>query len=168
MTRTARQRIALLLGVAALLALAGWQWRRDHADVADALLTAPPQSIQHIELRIGDAPAEHFEKRDGQWWCTDGPARRADDGRLGQLTAIAAASVLSWRAASDFDPAKIGLQPPRAVLKLDDATLEFGEVSVTGPQTYVRVSNGHASPRVALISLRYLPRAAGGNRLHAS
>jgi hypothetical protein len=66
----------------------------------------------------------------------------------------AAAHVLSWRPASDFDLAKIGLAPPKAVLDLDGQTLEFGETSVTGPQHYVRVGQ-----RIALVSERYMPRS---------
>jgi hypothetical protein len=40
------------------------------------------------------------------------------------------------------------------VLELDGQTLEFGESSVTGPQHYVRVGQ-----RVALVSMRYMPRS---------
>jgi hypothetical protein len=74
--------------------------------------------------------------------------------RLGDLADTAAAHVLSWRPAGDFDPAKIGLAPPRAVLELDGQRLEFGESSVTGPQHYVRIGQ-----RVALVSSRYVPRS---------
>jgi len=77
-----------------------------------------------------------------------------DDARLNDLADTAAAHVLSWRPASDFEPAKIGLAPPRAVLALDGQVLEFGESSVTGPQHYVRVGQ-----RIALVASRYVPRS---------
>jgi hypothetical protein len=96
----------------------------------------------------------HYEKHAGHWWRIDGTPARAIDGRLDELAGTAAASVLSWRPASDFDPAKIGLVPPRAVLDLDGQALEFGETSVTGPQHYVRVGQ-----RIALVSERYMPRS---------
>ena len=65
----------------------------------------------------------------------------------------AAAPVMSWRAASEFNPAKIGLHPPQAILRLDGQTLEFGETVVTGAQRYVRVGQ-----RIALVPARFSPR----------
>ena len=78
----------------------------------------------------------------------------ADDDRLRDLADIAAARVLSWRPLTDFEPAKIGLAPPQAVLTLDGQTLAFGVNAVAGPQRYVRVGE-----RVALVSARYMPRS---------
>lgn len=153
MKRAARQRGLLLLGVAVLLAVALWQYRRDQAAAPGTLLPLDPAAISHVELRLQRGSTEHYVKRDGHWWRTDGTPARADDGRLDELTEIASAPVLSWRPASDFEPAKIGLQPPMAVLRLDGQMLEFGETSVTGPQRYVRVGK-----RVALVSVRYTPR----------
>ncbi|GAB2537325.1 hypothetical protein [Rhodanobacter koreensis] len=154
MKRATRQRLFLLLVVAALLALAGWQLRRDAQTDPGTLLTLDPASIDHVTLTLRGSPPMHYEKRDGHWWRVDGTPARAIDGRLNELTDTAAAHVLSWRPASDFDPAKIGLAPPQAVLELDGHPLEFGESSVTGPQHYVRVGQ-----RVALISTRYMPRS---------
>jgi hypothetical protein len=156
MKRATRQRFVLLLAVVALLAWAGWQLQRDAQDAPGALLTLDPASISHISLTFGGAPTTHYEKRSEHWWQTDGTPVRIDDARLADLTDIAAASVLRWRPSSDFQPAKIGLAPPLAVLVLDGQTLEFGETSVTGPQRYVRVG-----PRVALVSVRYMPRPPG-------
>ena len=163
MSRAGRQRLGLLLGVVALLALAGWQWRRDQNATAGTLLTMAPVSIRHIALRLGGDPTGHYEKRDGHWWRTDGTPARADDGWLDGLAGTATAEVLRWRPAGEFDPARIGLQPPRAVLTLDGQSLEFGEISATGPQAYVRVG-----ARIALVPLHYLPRPPQAGALHAS
>ena len=154
MKRATRQRLILLLVVVALLGLAGWQMRQDAQSDPGTLLALDPAGITHVELTLRGTPAMHYEKRDGHWWRTDGTPARAIDGRLNELADTAAAHVLSWRPASDFDPAKIGLLPPRAVLLLDGQKLEFGESSVTGPQHYVRVGD-----RVALVSSRYMPRS---------
>lgn len=160
MRRSVRRRLLLACAALALLALAGWQWRQQTGESPGTLLTLAPASIQQVVLRIGSAPAQHFAKRQGQWWRTDGTAVRADDGRLNELTQTAAAAVLRWRPAGDFDPARIGLSPPSASLSLDGHVLDFGETSVTGPQCYVRVDG-----RVALISLRYTPRPVAGKAL---
>ncbi|HEY8683449.1 MAG TPA: hypothetical protein VIM06_09780, partial [Rhodanobacter sp.] len=122
-----------------------------------SLLPMDPASIRHVALTLAGTPTMHYEKRAGHWWRTDGTAARSDDGRLAELTEIAAAAVLSWRPASDFQPAKIGLAPALAVLDLDGHALAFGETSVTGPQRYVRVGD-----RVALVSVRYMPRPPTG------
>jgi|SRR6185312_2257892 len=156
MTRAARQRLSLLLAVLALLALAAWQWQHDAGRENGNLTTLDPATISHISLALPGDATLHYEKRaDGHWWRTDGTARRvADDDRLRDLADIAAARVLSWRPLADFEPAKIGLAPPRAVLELDGQTLAFGVSAVTGPQHYVRVGQ-----RVALVSARYMPRS---------
>jgi hypothetical protein len=158
MKRAMRSRLLLLLGVAVLVALALWQWRRDLRDVPGDLLALDPAAITQVTLRLGDAPPAHYAKRDGHWWRADG--QRADDRYLGSLAAAAAAPVLQWRAAGDFDAAKIGLVPPRAVLMLDGRQLAFGAMSATGPQCYVQVG-----ARVALVSLRFMPQAAEQERI---
>ena len=154
MKRAARQRLILLVAVVALLLLAGWQWQHDARHATGSLTVLDPAAVTHVALALPGAPAEHYEKRDGHWWRIDGTPTRAVDARLNDLADTAAAPVLSWRPASDFEPAKIGLAPPRAVLRLDGQTLEFGEASVTGPQHYVRVGQ-----RIALVSSRYVPRS---------
>jgi hypothetical protein len=162
MKRSTRQLAWMTAGAVALMAVAAWQWQRDAEEAPGTLLSLAPAAISRIELSIGAGASEHYAKRDDHWWRTDGTPARADDGRLGELADTASAEVLSWRPASDFDPAKIGLKPPVAVLTLDGQTLEFGETSVTGPQRYVRVGD-----RVALISVRYTPRPATGAALQA-
>ncbi|TAL88876.1 MAG: hypothetical protein EPN69_15600 [Rhodanobacter sp.] len=156
MKRATRQRLLLLCAVLALLALAGWQWQRDTSHGNGSLTALDPTTISHISLTLPGAATLHYEKRsDGHWWRTDGTARQVtDDDRLNDLTDIAAAPVLSWRPLGDFDRAKIGLAPPRAVLDLDGQTLAFGVSAVTGPQQYVQVGQ-----RVALVSARYMPRS---------
>jgi hypothetical protein len=154
MKRSTRQRLFLLLAVSTLSSLAGWQWQRDARGETGNLTALDPAGIGRIALTLPGAPALHYEKRDGHWWRIDGTPTRAIDARLNDLADTAAAPVLSWRPASDFEPAKIGLLPPRAVLTLDGQTLEFGEASVTGPQHYVRVGQ-----RIALVSSRYVPRS---------
>jgi hypothetical protein len=162
MSRAARQRLWLLAVAAALLAAAGWQWQSDRRSDPGTLLGIDPATVQRIDLDLPGHPAEHYTRRDGRWQPVDGTATAADEGRLAELADTAAANVLSWRPASDFDPAKIGLAPPSAILTLDGHRLEFGETSVTGPQRYVR-----SSDRIALVPARYSPRAAQSNTTKA-
>ena len=156
MKRAARQRVFLSVAVLALVAVAGWQLQRDASHDNGNLTALDPATIHRVSLTLPGAAALHYEKRDdGHWWRTDvTPRRVADDDRLNDLTDIAAAHVLSWRPLSDFDPARIGLSPPRAVLVLDGQSLAFGVSAVTGPQQYVLVGQ-----RIALVSSRYMPRS---------
>ena len=152
MKRAARARLLMLLGIAALVALAAWQWRSDARNASGSLLALDPAAITQVTLQLDGAPAASFVKRNGHWWYADG--RRADDRYLDALTEAAAAPVLAWRDAGDFAAAKIGLVPPQAVLVLDGQRLAFGATSATGPQCYVQ-----AGGRVALVSLRFMPQA---------
>ena len=157
MLRANRQRVSLFVVILALLALAAWQWQHDTRNAVDSVLTLAPEQVSQIALTLGNTPTMHYEKRDGHWWRVDGAPTRADDGRLAELANTAAAPVMSWRAASDFNPAKIGLHPPQAILSLDGQTLEFGETAVTGAQRYVRVGQ-----RIALVPARFSPRPPTG------
>ncbi|HET6432003.1 hypothetical protein [Dyella sp.] len=162
MRRSARQRLALLLGTVVLGSLALWQWQRDAAAAPGTLLDKTPEAIDHIALSLPGHGTEHYTKRDGHWWRVDGPPVPADDGRLGELAGYAAAPVASWRLLADFKPAQIGLSPPMAILQLDQQTLRFGDTSVTGPLRYVQVGQ-----RVALVSARYTPRPSRAEAVQA-
>ena len=151
MRRAARQRLLLFAVVLVLVALAGWQWRRDRADAPGSLAGLSPAAVSRVELTMPGYPTERYTRRDGRWLADDG--RGADDGRLDELTAIADAPVAGWRPLADFDPARIGLARPVAVLRLDDVTLRFGDISATGPLRYVQVGD-----RVALVPVDRTPR----------
>ena len=151
MRRATRQRLLLIGIVALLVVLAGWQWRYDRASADDTLTALAPAAITRVALALPGQPAERYHRADGRW--LDAAGQAADDGRLDELTAIAAAPVDGWRPLSDFEPARIGLDAPAAILQLDDLTLRFGATAATGPLRYVEVDG-----RVALVSARYTPR----------
>lgn len=156
MKRAARRQLWLLAAVVALLAAAWWQMHNDQQTAPGRLLSLDPAAITRVDLQTGNAAAEHYVKRDAHWWRIDsGTPVRADDMHLGELVRIAAAPVQSWAAASDYDPAKIGLAPPQARLDLDGQTLQFGGMTAIGQNAYVQVGQ-----RVGIVSLRYMPRSA--------
>ncbi|MEW5833731.1 MAG: hypothetical protein AB1832_01590 [Pseudomonadota bacterium] len=153
MRRAVRRRFALVLVVAGLAAAALWQWRHDAAVSPATLLPLDPDAITHVTLALPGHPTEQYVRRDGHWWRDGEPPVAADEGRLEQLTGIAAAQAFGWRPLSDFDPARIGLTHPVATLTLDDRTLRFGDTSATGPLRYVQVGD-----RVALVPILATPR----------
>lgn len=148
-----RTRLIGLLIVLALIGAVAWQWRADESDARAHLLTAlDPDGVSHIELALKGLPAQHFERHDGQW-LTDG-TRVADQGRAGELASLAATPVATWKPASTFDQAKIGLAPPVAVLVLDGVRVEFGDMAALGKQRYAKVGD-----RIAFVPAQALPRA---------
>jgi hypothetical protein len=161
MTRAGRQRLIVFVVVTALVGLAGWQVRRDDVQVREhTLLAIEPASITHIELAFRGGSAQRYTRRDGHWSLDAATPSPADDGRLGELTALAGSPVYSWRPIGDFEPAKIGLVPPLATLHLDGQMLEYGELTAVGEQRYVRIGD-----RVALVPAQAFPRPASGKAI---
>lgn len=147
--------MARLTGIALLLLLlgaVGWQWHADEADVREHTLTAiDPASVRRIEVELKGLPAQRFDRRDGHWTSASGTV---DEGRAEELASLAETPVAAWKPAGDFDPARIGLSPPVAVLVLDGTRIEFGEMTALGKQRYARVAG-----RIAFVPAQALPRA---------
>lgn len=156
MKRALRAQLWLVAAVVVLIAAAWWQVRSDRAAAPGILLPLAPDNITRVTLNMGNAPAEHYIKRDEHWWRIDQATPiRADDKHLVELLRTAAAPVQSWQPASNYDLAKIGLAPPQAKLELDDETLRFGAMTAIGHNVYVQVGE-----RIGIVSLRYMPRPA--------
>ena len=156
MKRAMRRQLWLLLAVLVLLAAVAWQIQRDRASAPGTLLPLSPEQITRVDLQMGRAPTEHYQKRGEQWWQLDqATPTRVDDQHVGELLRIAAAPVQSWQAADSYDLAKIGLAPPQATLGLNGQTLRFGAMTAIGRNVYVQ-----AGERVGIVSLRYMPRSA--------
>lgn len=154
MTRRSRQRLLMLAVVALLAGGVVWQTRHDAAtSVAASLSPQDPDAVQRIALTFRGGTTQRFH-RDARRWLHDGAdTTPVDTERLDELANMAAVPVFSWRPATEFDPAKIGLAPPLATLTLDDTTFDFGEPSAVGEQRYVKVGD-----RIALVPLKALPR----------
>lgn len=163
MKRAARRQLGLLMAVVALLAVVWWQIRSDRLAAPGTLLPISPDAVTQVNLQVGNAPAEHYVKRDGHWWRTDqASATPADDLRVAELTRIAAAPVHSWAPLSSYDPTKIGLASPQARLELNGQPLLFGGMTAIGQDGYVQ-----AGDRVGIISLRYMPRSGQSQNIKA-
>lgn len=147
-----KARIAGIACIVALVAAVAWQWHADDADARAHTLTAlDPDAVRHIEVDLRGLPGQRFDRNQGRWTSA---AAHADEGRAEDLASLAATPVASWRTASEFDAAKIGLSPPVAVLVLNDIRLEFGDMTALGKQRYVKVGD-----RIAIVPAQALPRA---------
>jgi uncharacterized protein DUF4340 len=143
-----------MVSVVVVLAAAMWlQVHRDNARTQQQMLSVlDEETIRHVELSFRGGAKRAWTRRDGQWTLDGSPGAAVDQGRLADLTNLAAAPAETWRPASDFDLAKLGLSPPLAILRLDDTTIEFGEPAAIGQLRYARVGE-----RVALVPLQALP-----------
>jgi hypothetical protein len=154
-----RRRLIGLLVLALLVGAVAWQWHADDGDArAHTLTTLDPDAITRVEVAFRGLPAQRFERHDGHWIAEGtgtADASATDEGRLGDLVALAATPVTAWRPTATFDPAKIGLTPPVAVLVLDDVRIEFGDLAALGKRRYAKVGD-----RIALVPAQVLPRPA--------
>ena len=140
-----------IIGIVVLLALVGavaWQVNSDNAEVrAHTLTSIDPATVSRIDITMKDVPPQHFDKQ-GELWSG------ADKGRPMELALLAETPVGEWKPASSFDPAKIGLAPPLAVLTLNGTRIEYGDMAALGRQRYARVGD-----RIAFIPAQAIPRA---------
>jgi hypothetical protein len=146
-------RIIVAVAVLLLLGAVGWQWRADEADAREHTLTSlDPDRAMHMAVTLKGLPDQHFERRSGRWVSLD--TATTDEGRAEELVSLATTPVTDWKPATDFDPGKIGLAPPIAVLTIDGTRIEFGEMTALGKQRYARVEQ-----RIAFVPAQALPRA---------
>ncbi|MBS0431147.1 MAG: hypothetical protein JSS21_01905 [Proteobacteria bacterium] len=152
MPRALRQRAVMLLVVAVLAGLVLWFGWRDQRRAPLALTDLDTGSIARIELTIGQAAPQVFEKRGGHWWRTAPTAMRGNYERVQRLADLAATPVARWARTGEFDAAKIGLAPPSATLALDGVRLRYGALTALDDLRYVQVGN-----RIALVPRQYSP-----------
>ncbi len=126
--------MVLLLGAAVLAELKREEWERP----------APLSRIDRhavrevrIECTAPCAP-RRFEKVQGHWWMRAPYALAADDEAVSRLLSIAALPVRRRHAATELEPARLGLAPPQVVLMLDAARIEFGGTDALNGDRYVR------------------------------
>jgi hypothetical protein len=147
------RRIIAIAVLVLLLAAVGWQWHADNAEAQEHTLTSvDPDAATHMAVALKGLPDQRFERRNGRWVNLDATA--TDEGRAEELVSLAATPVADWKPAGDFDPVKIGLAPPIAVLTIDGTRIEFGEMTALGKQRYARVGK-----RIAFVPAQALPRA---------
>jgi len=146
-------RLVVAALVVLLLAAVGWQWHADDADAREHTLTSlDPDTANHMAVTLKGVPDQRFERRNGRWVNLD--AATTDEGRAEELASLASTPVADWKPAADFDPAKVGLAPPIAVLTIDGTRIEFGDMTALGKQRYARVGQ-----RIAFVPAQALPRA---------
>jgi len=144
--------LVLLLLVAAL-AVAVW-WQRGREEAGDFLYTEPlfedvqPARITRIRIDHLERSAEITLQRDerGEWFMTDPIAHPADSALVRVILEAIVGNRVTLLPAEQDDPAQLGLDPPRIVLKVTEdlaegprtQTVEVGELDLDGRRVVVR------------------------------
>jgi hypothetical protein len=137
MRRQLRQNL-VLAGIVALAAVTVWLVvRREQAAIARPLTAIDTTQTHELRVRNGDRPARRFERRDGVWWMREPYELPAHADAIDRLLAIARAAPRSRHARAQFELARIGLDPPQAVLELDGVPIAFGLTDAIRGDRYV-------------------------------
>ncbi len=135
----------VLAGVVALLGAAvGVQLARERRAADDPLLRIDTSAVTHIEVACRGRATQRFERVEGVWRMRAPQQGRADPEAVARLLAIPASPVRTRHARSALDPRKLGLEPPQATLRLDDALLAFGTTDALRGDRYVAVGDAIA------------------------
>lgn len=128
----------MLAGACAALGAAVWlQVQREHALARDPLTRIDLAAVRTLQVDCRGCTTRRFERIDGHWQMREPHDVRADDTAVERLLAIATAPVRSRHARDAFDAAKLGLDPPQAVLTLDGHALRFGATDAIDGDRYV-------------------------------
>lgn len=143
--------LLVLAAVALLLAvLVTLQVRRERAWRPEPLTDIDAQSVKVIEVRCNDCTTRRFE-RSGETWRMVAPrAAAADPAAIERLLAIAHSPIRKRFEPGALDPAKLGLAPPQAELRLDGTAIAFGTTDAIDGDRYAL-----AGGRVALLPDRF-------------
>lgn len=152
MRRSARINLALACVVALLGAAVWWQVQGERQAFEPPLSTLSPAAVNQLSVRAPGLPVRRFERRDGHWFMLEPWALPANDMAVDRLASIAQSPVRSRRPLADFEPARIGVDPPWVALDVDDLHLAIGQSDVFNGDRYVLVGD-----QVALVPDRFSP-----------
>ena len=141
MKRRTRTTLWLLATLAALVVAVQWQVRHERARLSDPLSALDLDAVRRIEVGCRGCEPSRYEKADGLWRMLAPHAREADAQAIDRLLAIAHAPVRTRYALRELDPARIGLVPPLATLRLDDTVFTFGTTDAIHGDRYVAVGD---------------------------
>jgi hypothetical protein len=136
-------RSILLLGLAVALLAAGVYAELVHERVlAPALLTTlDPATISRVEVRCSSCRTRRFERDAGGWRMLEPYSLPANADAVAHLLAVAHASVRMRQPLRGYDLAKLGLDPARITLQLNDLSIAFGDEDPIEHDRYVRIGD---------------------------
>lgn len=102
--------------------------------------TLQVEDVEAIEIHTGTTPIS-LQRRDDGWHIIAPIDWGADDDRVKRLLSILDQEVQALAQLADIDAPALGLQPPQAVLQLNDTRLAFGDTNNIGGRRYLLVDS---------------------------
>ncbi len=135
----------ILASVVAILGLAAVAEQARERMMAPKPLTAlDRKTVREIVLECPACPRRRIERVQGAWSLAEPFVLPADVGTVERLLDIGSAPVRHRYKIEKFDPDKIGLEPPSAILTLGTQRLTFGTTDAISQMRYVRVGDAVA------------------------
>lgn len=134
--------LALLLAVI-LLALLVIRTPENDASLNPPRLTSlRPEDVNRIELQRHNAEPVSLYKQGDTWYMQEPYALAANDYRVQALLRLLQAGYATEHDIDTLDPARYGLDQPRASLTYNDTlTIEFGDTEPLSQQRYLRIED---------------------------
>ena len=105
------------------------------------LTSLDPVNLKSLEIRCADCRTRRFEHQPTAGGCRNlircAPTTRA----VSRLATVAKARVRTKLDINAYDLAKLGLDPPRITVKLDDVQIDFGDEDPIEHDRYARVGS---------------------------
>jgi Domain of unknown function (DUF4340) len=105
------------------------------------LTSIDPVGAKSLDVRCAECPTRRFEHRTKGWWMLEPYPVRADDTAVARLASVAKAPVRKKLDVGAYDLAKLGLNPPRITMNIDDVRIEFGDEDPIEHDRYARVGS---------------------------
>lgn len=139
MRKSTRNILLLVIVVAALGVGMRLELGREEKFLPLPLTTIDPAGAKYLDVRCTGCPTRRFEHRAKGWWMLEPYPLRADDAAVSRLATVAKAPVRKKLNASAYDLAKLGLDPPRIIVNIDNVRIEFGDEDPIEHDRYARV-----------------------------
>ncbi len=129
--------LALALLLAGLVWLSLEQQNKDQNTTITSLL---PDQITQIVIENSKDPSIRLERKANGWMMTSPSMAKADDVMVSNLLEITRTKSIRRFSAPD-NLEEFGLDPPMAVLTLDQTRIEMGAIHPMNQRRYLRVGN---------------------------
>ncbi|MCK8516663.1 DUF4340 domain-containing protein [Methylonatrum kenyense] len=146
----------LLLLLAGVVALAAWLVLDRGAADRQLLSGLNPDAIDRVLIQRPNTETVQLRRQHGEWWLQAPSEVSANDFHIRQMLNVARAQPQADYALADVEPERLGLDPPRVRLQLNDRVVLFGDTDAVDGLRYVQVDD-----RVLLIADRIMPLLEG-------
>lgn len=136
-----RKHLNLLLVAVAVLLTATVYFSREEESAPPPLTTLDSEAITHIEISHPGKPVIELDKGNNGWMLTEPVQITADATQVGALTALAYRETSLEYPVAEVDLERLGLEPPKWSITLDDTALHFGEKEPVKDRRYVQVGD---------------------------